>query len=154
MKIEKESVDVRTFLEGVFEEAEALNAEATVKLKLGNVPDGRASFDKAKIHHVLINLLENAIRYNKPGGDVVFSAEQRAGQIIISVKDSGIGIAPDDQPKIFDRFYRVDKARSREDGGTGLGLAIASTIAKAHGGNLSVRSVLGEGSEFLLWLPA
>jgi signal transduction histidine kinase len=98
-------------------------------------------------------LIENAIRYNKPGGDVILSAEKKDRFIVIRVKDTGIGIAPDEQTKIFNRFYRVDKARSRDVGGTGLGLAIAKTIAEAHGGTLDVESRVGQGSQFTLTLP-
>jgi signal transduction histidine kinase len=108
---------------------------------------------KYKNHQLLVNLLENSIRYNKPGGDVTLSANLSATELRVSVKDSGIGISAEDQLKIFDRFYRVDKARSREVGGTGLGLSIARSIAEAHQGRLLVQSTLGQGSEFTLHLP-
>lgn len=153
MKLEKTEVEVDIFLKNVFEEAEALNAEKKVNIRLGNAPRGKAKFDEARVHQLLINLIENAILYNKPGGDITLSAGFNGEKLNISVKDSGIGIAPEDQSKIFDRFYRVDKARSRESGGTGLGLAIARSIAEAHQGKLTVQSVFGQGSEFTLSLP-
>ncbi len=129
MKLEKTNVDIESFLKNVFDEAEALNAEKRVNLRLGSVPKGRAEFDEAKVHQLLINVIENAINYNKPGGDVVLSAELDSRNLVVSVKDTGVGIAPPDQSRIFDRFYRVDKARSRETRGTGLGLSIARAIA-------------------------
>lgn len=153
MKLEKNEVKIESFLKDVFDEAETLNAERQVTLHLGDVPKGKAKFDEARMHQLLINLIENAIRYNKPGGDVFLSAAFNDGQLVVSVKDTGIGMTPEDQTKIFDRFYRVDKARSREAGGTGLGLAIARSIAQAHKGNLAVHSVINRGSEFTLTLP-
>jgi heavy metal sensor kinase len=151
--IEKEDVYLPTFLRAIFEEARALSATSNITVRLEHVPDERAVFDEAKIHQLLSNLIENAIRYNKPGGDVILSAEKKDRFIVIRVKDTGIGIAPDEQTKIFNRFYRVDKARSRDVGGTGLGLAIAKTIAEAHGGTLDVESRVGQGSQFTLTLP-
>ncbi len=153
MKLEKTEVDIGSFLKNVFDEAEALNAEKSVTIRLGQVPSGKAVFDEAKIHQLLINLIENAIRYNKPGGEVIISAEKNDKSLSISVKDTGLGIMPDDQEKIFERFYRVDKARSREAGGTGLGLSIVRAIAEAHNGTITVQSVFSQGSVFTLTLP-
>lgn len=152
MKLEKTEVELEPFLNNVLEEAKALNSDSRINIQLVNTAKGKATFDEAKIHQLLINLLENAIRYNKPGGEVILSSELNS-QFIISIKDTGIGIPQEDQAKIFDRFYRVDKARSREAGGTGLGLAIARSIAEAHKGTLTVRSELSKGSEFKLTLP-
>lgn len=153
LKLEKTEVDIETFLKNVYEEAETLNAEKKVTIRPGNIPKVKAKFDEARIHQLLINLIENAIHYNKPGGEIFLSAMMNTGKLSISVKDSGVGVSKEDQIKIFERFYRVDKTRSREVGGTGLGLAIARSIAEAHGGALTVQSVLNEGSEFTLTLP-
>ncbi|MFN0118088.1 MAG: sensor histidine kinase, partial [Elusimicrobiota bacterium] len=153
LKLEKVDVDLETFLENVFEEAQALNAEKRVTLRHGDIPKGKAHFDEARIHQLLINLIENAIHYNRPGGEIILSGSFKDNKLVLSVKDSGIGISQEDQSKIFDRFYRVDKARSREAGGTGLGLAISRSIAEAHNGTLTVQSVVNEGSEFTLTLP-
>jgi signal transduction histidine kinase len=153
MTLEKNRIDLPVFVRNIFEEAETLNAKHEVELRLENVPEGRAVFDEAKIQQLVLNLIENAIRYNRPGGEVVLSAKRTESAVVMSVKDSGIGIAPDEQEKIFERFYRVDKARSREAGGTGLGLPIARAIAEAHGGTLTVKSEPGKGSEFILTLP-
>lgn len=153
MKLEKTDVDTELFLKNVYEEAATLNAEKTINIRLKNVAKGKARFDEARVHQLLINLIENAIHYNKPGGEIILSTSLSDGKFIVSIKDSGIGISKEDQDKIFDRFYRVDKARSREAGGTGLGLAIARSIAEAHNGTLAVQSEINEGSEFTLTLP-
>ena len=101
------------------------------------------------------NLLDNAIKYNKPGGQVFVRAlvENEKRNIRIEVEDTGVGIPPDDVPRIFERFYRVDKARSRETGGTGLGLSIVKHVVEAHGGSVRVESNPEHGSRFILTLP-
>jgi signal transduction histidine kinase len=101
---------------------------------------------------ILSNLLSNAIRYSKEGGTVEIKAKRLHGFIDVSVIDNGIGIPESDLERIFERFYRVDKARSADAGGTGLGLAIVKYLVQAIGGSISVRSRLGEGSEFTLRL--
>jgi signal transduction histidine kinase len=100
------------------------------------------------------NLVENAIHYSKPGGEVSVSVRRDDGAAVVRVADTGIGIPRRDLPRIFERFYRVDQARSRATGGTGLGLAIVKHVAENHGGNVSVESELGEGSVFEVRLPA
>lgn len=106
--------------------------------------------DRARISEALTNLVDNAIRYNRVGGSVTVSAEQAGERVRIRVEDTGIGIPDDALPKVFDRFFRVDGARSRESGGTGLGLAIVKTIVEAHGGSISVTSRHGVGSQFVI----
>ena len=101
---------------------------------------------------ILSNLLSNAIRYSQQGGRVEIQAERASGHILISVIDNGIGIPESDLERIFERFYRVDKARSADSGGTGLGLAIVKYLVQALGGSIRVRSRLGEGSEFTVRL--
>ena len=105
------------------------------------------------LEQVFINLLDNAVKFNKEGGSVIVEAKGTASSIIISVKDSGAGIPLNDQARIFERFYRVDKTRSRELGGTGLGLAIVKHIIELHGGTIGVESNLNEGSMFFFELP-
>ena len=99
------------------------------------------------------NLLDNAIRYSPGGGNVQVHVDSRDGTAFLSVRDTGIGIPTRDLPRIFERFYRVDRARSRESGGTGLGLSIAKHVAELHGGRIDVESELGRGSEFRVRLP-
>ncbi len=101
----------------------------------------------------IANLVDNAIKYSEPGGTVRIEVDEREGSARIMVQDEGIGIPSRDQERIFERFYRVDRARSRSTGGTGLGLAIVRHVAEYHGGHVSVRSVEGEGSTFTIFLP-
>jgi two-component system sensor histidine kinase ResE len=108
----------------------------------------------------LLNLVDNAIKHTPADGRITISADCLMGpdknhqQIKLSVSDTGPGIPAPDLPHVFDRFYRVDKSRSRELGGAGLGLAIVRSIVEAHGGHIDVESVLGEGTTFNVWLPA
>jgi len=108
----------------------------------------RVLADQGKLEQVLINLVDNAIKYTPAHGSIAISAVDAGNLLKISVTDSGIGIPPKDLPRIFERFYRVDEARSRELGGTGLGLAIVKHIVQLHGGSISVESTPGKGSTF------
>ena len=109
--------------------------------------------DRSKLGQILYNLMDNAIKYTPEEGTVQVSLKQENGCIIWRVKDNGIGIPKDDQEHIFERFYRVDKARGRETGGTGLGLSIVKQMVKMHGGTISVYSEPGNGSEFTVMFP-
>lgn len=109
--------------------------------------------DRRRLDQVLMNLLDNAIKYSTQGGTVTVSATEEAGLVRISVRDTGIGIPEKDLPRLFERFYRVDEARSRERGGTGLGLSIVKHIVQAHGGNVEVQSTQGQGAQFSFTLP-
>jgi heavy metal sensor kinase len=109
--------------------------------------------DDELLKRMLLNLLDNAVKYTPAGGEIIVALSSENGNARIVVTDTGIGIPAEDQPRIFDRFYRVDKARSRALGGAGLGLSIARWIVEAHGGSLSVESALGRGSAFTVELP-
>jgi two-component system phosphate regulon sensor histidine kinase PhoR len=109
--------------------------------------------DAQRLHQVFSNLLDNAIKYTQPGGRVVVSARHTDGEVEVCVADNGPGIAPEHLPRIFERFYRADKARSRELGGTGLGLSIVKHIVQAHGGRVWAESEPGKGSAFYFTLP-
>ena len=109
--------------------------------------------DKDRIWEAIYNIADNSIKYTPENGEVRLWVEKDEQNAIISIKDNGIGIAPEDQHMIFDRFYRVDKARARETGGTGLGLAIALSGVELHGGNIEVESEEGKGSTFRIILP-
>ena len=113
----------------------------------------RASADPDRLRQVMYNLIHNAVKYNQEG-TVVTSASPEGSRLRISVADTGVGIPEQDLSRIFERFYRVDKARSREQGGTGLGLSIVKHIVEAHGGRVSVESTLHAGSVFSFTLPA
>ena len=115
--------------------------------------DLRARFDSRLMAQALVNLLDNAINYSSEKSEIQISAALKGQELMISVQDHGIGIPREHLSRLFERFYRVDKARSRELGGTGLGLAIVKHIAHAHGGRVTVDSILGKGSTFTLHLP-
>jgi two-component system phosphate regulon sensor histidine kinase PhoR len=120
-----------------------------------NVPEDLvARADPKALEQVLLNLLDNAIKYTPEGGIVELSGEREPGQTLLSVRDSGLGIDPKHLPRLFERFYRVDRGRSREMGGTGLGLSIVRHLVQAMDGDVRVSSQLGAGSTFTVVLPA
>ncbi|HEX9467176.1 MAG TPA: ATP-binding protein [Acidimicrobiia bacterium] len=110
------------------------------------------SCSRRQVVSAVSNLLDNAVKYSESGGTVEIKTEMRGGQLVISVRDSGIGVPTRDHERIFERFYRVDHARSRDTGGTGLGLSIVRHVAQAHGGDVTVESIEGQGSTFRLVL--
>jgi two-component system phosphate regulon sensor histidine kinase PhoR len=141
---------IRTAVETLRPLAQGKNQTLRVE-PLKGLPALRA--DSQKIHQVLTNLLHNAISYTPEGGSITVEARSVPVGVELSVIDNGIGIPPDDLPRIFERFYRVDKGRSRELGGTGLGLSIVKHIVEAHGGEVRVESKPGKGSRFTFFLP-
>jgi signal transduction histidine kinase len=111
--------------------------------------------DPDRIKQVMLNLVDNAIKHTPAGGKVGIVADCIEGQHVkLSVSDTGMGIPPADLAHVFERFYRVDKARTRDQGGAGLGLAIVKSIVDAHGGRIDVTSTVGKGTTFHVWLPA
>jgi two-component system phosphate regulon sensor histidine kinase PhoR len=120
-----------------------------------DVPDDLPAVqgDPDMIRQVLLNLVDNAINYTQPGGTVLVRASVEQGELRVDVQDNGIGITPENLSRLFERFYRVDKARSREMGGTGLGLAIVKHIVEVHKGKVQVESKVGRGSTFSFRLP-
>ena len=109
--------------------------------------------DPERLARVVTNLLSNAILYNRPGGRVTLSVVAEGDAVVLTVADTGVGIPEGDLPRVFDRFFRVDKARSRESGGSGLGLAICKSIVEAHGGTIILASQPGKGTEVIVRLP-
>jgi signal transduction histidine kinase len=107
-----------------------------------------------RLEQMLTNLVDNAIKFNRLGGSVTVSLEKRPEKDRITVSDTGEGIQAAHLPRIFERFYRVDRGRTREVGGTGLGLAIVKHLARLHGGEISISSALGQGTAFTIELPA
>jgi len=124
-----------------------------VSVRLGHEDQALAQGDPDRLRQLFLNLADNAVKYTPAGGTVTLSLWREGQWVRVTVKDTGVGIAPEDQPHVFERFYRADKARSRAAGGTGLGLAIARWIVQAHGGRIEVESTLGQGSTFTVWLP-
>jgi two-component system phosphate regulon sensor histidine kinase PhoR len=154
LELEIRGVSVSQLIESCYETAQRRAEEKELTLSLSvpsQMPDIAA--DSRRLQEVLQNLLDNAIQYTLPGGKIVLSAETRNDEVIFTVADTGIGIPQADQPRIFERFYRVDVARSREAGGTGLGLAIAKHLVEAHGGRIWVSSEVGVGSKFFFAVP-
>jgi two-component system, OmpR family, sensor histidine kinase SenX3 len=109
--------------------------------------------DETQLTSMFTNLVDNAVKYTPPGGRVEVAGGFEGSEIVIRVSDTGIGIPEGKLPRIFERFYRVDKARSKETGGTGLGLSIVKHVAENHGGRVAVESTPGEGSTFTVYLP-
>ncbi|MDT7603043.1 MAG: two-component system, OmpR family, phosphate regulon sensor histidine kinase PhoR [Acidobacteriota bacterium] len=128
-------------------------AERRVALHNDVPEDATVSADARRLEQMLTNLIDNAVKFNREGGEVRVAHERAGGRDRITVSDTGEGIALEHLPRIFERFYRVDRARSRAMGGTGLGLAIVKHLARAHGGEALVSSIPGEGSSFTVELP-
>ncbi len=126
-----------------------------VNLVRGSVQDALITGHSLRLEQALVNLLDNAVKFNKPGGEARIDAGTTCeGRVFISVSDTGSGMPSDDLPRIFERFYRVDRARSREVGGTGLGLSIVKHVVERMDGAIKVESRLGKGSTFTITLPA
>lgn len=131
-------------------QASEKNLEININI---NHPLEEVEADEDMIGQVLINLIDNAVKYTQKGGTVSISAQTQKDRVKVAVADTGIGIPIDSIPRLFERFYRVDKARSREMGGTGLGLAIVKHILELHHGKIEVDSIVGKGSTFTFYLP-
>jgi len=150
-----ETVSVRLALESALHTVESEARIRDVAVRPDRVDEAFVMGDKVRLEQALINLLDNAVKFNRAGGEVYVAAERTSdGQVQIAIRDTGIGIPSEDLSRIFERFYRVDKARSREMGGTGLGLAIVKHIVERMGGSVRVESRLGKGSTFTVVLPA
>jgi signal transduction histidine kinase len=151
-----EDCDLRDLLGDVAETTGMLGESAgiTVTSEMPDTPV-RLSVDPHRIQEMLLNLVTNAIKYTPKGGRIALSLQDQGDAVVLTVQDTGIGIAPGDLPHIFDRFWRADPARSRtgERPGTGLGLAITKWIAEAHGGSITVQSRPGRGTAFSVRLP-
>jgi len=154
MEMNKTSFNIAILVEEIFDAFEITAEKRNIKLRTQWLSGGRIMVyaDREKISQVLINLIANSINYGKEGGETVVSFTDMPNRVLIEVKDNGIGISAEALPRIFERFYRVDKHRSRERGGSGLGLAIVKHIIEAHNQSINVRSELGKGSTFAFML--
>jgi len=152
-KISMQDVWLRPIIKELHEDSEMLAERKNIKVTLGSVDDALVLGDPIRLRQLFLNLLDNAIKYTPEQGTVELSLLRENGLAKVRVKDTGIGISPEEQKKIFNRFYRVDKARSREMGGTGLGLSISKWITEIHGGSISIESEVNKGSIFTVTLP-
>ncbi|WP_375585877.1 sensor histidine kinase [Cyclobacterium xiamenense] len=147
--------DLRETLLEVIEQLEGKAHKRGIRIHFQHVPEESyfTHADREKIFRVLQNLISNAIKYNKEKGEVTIQLKSHKNHLSVKIKDQGMGIHPEDLKRIFERFYRVEKSRSREKGGTGLGLAIVKHILEGHKSTISVSSIVGKGSVFSFDLP-
>ncbi len=158
VRLNFERLPLREVVDEVFSGLRPRSEKHRVALR-NQVPEScLVTADHRRLEQILTNLVDNAIKFNRPGGEVTVSADAESEadgqtQTVVRVRDTGPGIPPEHLPRVFERFYRVDKARSRDLGGTGLGLAIVKHLARAHGGEAYVTSEVGQGCEFVIRLP-
>jgi heavy metal sensor kinase len=151
--LEKHRINLAKLVSEIHAQAQTIAMAKDIRVHISNDVDGVVIGDRLKVRQLLLNLVDNGVKYTPQGGEMRISLEKNDGRFKLRVIDNGIGIAPEDQPHIFDRFFRVDKARSREAGGSGLGLSICKWIVEAHGGEITVESDFGKGSIFTVTLP-
>jgi heavy metal sensor kinase len=146
-------VDLADLVDGVVDTMRPLADAKGVRLLRGGKDSPRVQGDGGRLRQVFSNLLDNAIKYTPEGGTVEVRVGRRDRSAVVTVRDTGIGIPAEHLPRVFDRFYRVDKARTRAEGGTGLGLSIARSIVAAHGGRIELESAPGRGTACTVTLP-
>ncbi|MBZ5601661.1 MAG: PAS domain-containing protein [Acidobacteriia bacterium] len=151
---EPDVISIRGVLDSALITVDSEARAREVKLVRGDIENVFVRGTRLRLEQALLNLMANAIKFNRPGGEVRVSAVESDGQVQIRIADTGVGIPSEDVPRIFERFYRVDKARSRQVGGTGLGLSIVKHVLERMNGQIRVESQLGRGSTFTLQLPA
>jgi two-component system OmpR family sensor kinase len=152
LPLEKKEIELDNLLFEVYRQFSVI--EKPVEVMVTAVDQVCVMGDPDRLKQLFINLIDNAIKYTPEGGQVNLSLSKLDGWAQFEVKDTGLGIPAEDLPHIFDRFYRVDKARTRAQGGSGLGLSIAKWVAQAHGGDIHVESEMGKGTTFTVSLPA
>jgi two-component system, OmpR family, sensor kinase len=150
---QRERLDFAELARNTADQMRLLAEEKHIHLDCNGAEAVEVDADPARLKQVVVNLLDNAIKYTPESGRVSISVMKQDGRAVFEIADTGIGISPDDLPHIFDRFYRADKARSRQMGGTGLGLSIVRSICLAHDGQVKVESIEGQGSVFHIQLP-
>jgi two-component system, OmpR family, phosphate regulon sensor histidine kinase PhoR len=154
LKMHFEEIDLKHITEEIFEQLEnkAQNRNVTLKIKPKDLEKAIVNADKQRITQVLTNLIDNGIKYGREEGKIIVEIEEDKKHFHISVEDDGPGIQPEHLSRIFERFYRVDKSRSRDTGGTGLGLAIVKHILNAHNSKITVTSQIDKGTKFVFKL--
>ena len=151
--MKREPVNLKDLVQETYAESTVIASEKSISVTLTNTEDAVILGDAERLRQMLLNLIDNAVKYNRINGKIAISLTRQNGQAKISVADTGIGIPGREIPRIFDRFYRVDRARSRELGGSGLGLSIVQWIVQAHHGTINVASEINKGSEFSIFSP-
>lgn len=153
VKMESLPVALESLVEDIHRQAMLLGQDRDIEVALGTIMPAVVQGDELRLRELLLNLVENAVKYSHPGGKVEVALLNDGQQARLSVTDHGIGIAQEDQRRIFDRFFRTDGARAHTKKGTGLGLAICAWIAESHKGRVEVKSLVGQGSTFTVILP-
>lgn len=146
-------VDLGSLTDELYEDSRVLASPKNISITLTNAERVTIVGDRIRLRQLFLNLIDNAIKYTPEGGSVSFGVARKNGTALFEVSDTGVGIPQEELGKVFDRFYRVDKARSREMGGSGLGLSIARWIAELHRGSIVVHSEINKGSTFTVQLP-
>jgi len=156
MKISKRYFEINRFIQGIVNDLSGLSKKSNVEIKVdSSVSDKTRVFgDEERLKQVIINLIDNAIKYASENGTILIGIKGGEKDATISISDNGIGIPKDDLPRIFERFYRVDKTRSRDMGGSGLGLSIVKHILELHNSTITVESEEGKGTKFEFKLPS
>jgi two-component system phosphate regulon sensor histidine kinase PhoR len=152
--IEMDQADINSLIKDAMEASRDAAVAKDISLELESQEGLLVNLNRSLMTQAVFNLIDNALKYSDPGKSVRISASREDGRVVIRISDQGWGIEEKHQTRLFERFYRVDKGRSRELGGTGLGLAIVKHIVQAHGGGVSVESKPGKGSTFTIHLPS
>ena len=152
LRLNYEDLDVYSLADTILKSFETALREKKIEAKIVG-EETIVSADRGRLSQVIANLLSNAVKYTDENGKITVSVKQKEGSAEIMVKDTGIGIDKDDQSRVFERFYRTDKSRTRKTGGVGIGLSISAAIVKAHHGNIWCESEPGIGSSFFVTLP-
>jgi signal transduction histidine kinase len=149
-----EKIQLDNLVMEVFEDSEHLTKKKNITVLLNKLDEATILGDKIKLRQLFFNLIDNAIKYNHENGSVEITLTKENNFANVDISDTGIGVPKESLSKIFERFYRVDKARSREAGGSGLGLSLAKWIVDLHKGSINVKSEYGKGATFTVKLPA
>ena len=151
--LDLELVDLKSLVEEVCKHAEIIASEKHIKISIAYIESVEVYGDPVRLRQMIWNVVVNGIKYTQLDGEVKISIQNKGDSVLIVVQDNGIGISEEDLPLVCNRFYRVDKARSRQEGGTGLGLSICKYIVGAHKGSIKIESELGKGTKFKITLP-
>ena len=153
LALHHEDLDLRELLLELVQQLRLIAADKGVSLLFEGERSALVRGDRLRLRQMFLNLLDNALKYTPVGGAIRVQLDSDSREVWVSVIDTGPGIAAEHLPYLFDRFYRVDRARNREHGGSGLGLALVKSLAEAHGGRVDVMSEVGKGSVFTIHLP-